>query len=193
MNRIARFLTFFAVLALVAGLAGMATAKNRHTHAQNKPAPTWKVPSALTPPGNAVFLFEYKAQGVQIYACEAKPEAPTTFAWTFKAPEAELRNARGEVVATHFAGPTWQGNDGGTVVAAVLARPDAPGKKAIPWLLLEAKSHTGGGVLSTISYIQRLDTRGGNAPDSGCDAAHANAESRVPYEATYAFYYPAAS
>ena len=104
-----------------------------------------------------------------------------------------MRNARGEVVATHFAGPTWQGSDGSTVVAAVAERADAPSKKAIPWLLLEAKSHTGSGAFSTITYIQRLDTKGGIAPVTGCDAAHANAEARVPYEAMYAFYYPAAS
>jgi hypothetical protein len=186
-------LTLFTALVLIAGLAGTVTAKGRHSHAPGKPAQSRKVPSNLKPPGTAVFLFEYKAQGVQIYACEATPDAPSTFTWTFKAPEADLRNARGEVVATHFAGPTWQGNDDSTVVAAVLARADAPGKKAIPWLLLEAKSHTGSGAFSTVTYIQRLDTKGGNAPAKGCDAAHANAEARVPYEAVYAFYYPAAS
>lgn len=193
MNRMVRFLTLFTALVLIAGLAGTVTARGGHALPPSKPATTRKVPSSLKPPGNAVFLFEYMAQGVQIYACAAKPEAPTTYAWTFKAPEADLRNARGEVVSTHYAGPTWQGNDGSTVVAAVLARADAPSEKAIPWLLLEAKSHTGSGVFSTITYIQRLDTRGGNAPAKGCDAAHANAEARVPYEATYAFYYPSAS
>ena len=193
MNRITHFLTIVAALVLISGVGGTVTAKDRHAHAASKPVQAKKAPSTLTPPENAVLLFEFEAQGVQIYACEATPEAPTTFAWTFKAPEAELRNARGQVVATHFAGPTWQGNDGSTVVAAVVARADAPSKKAIPWLLLEAKSHTGSGVFSTITYIQRLDTKGGIAPGKGCDAAHANAETRVPYEATYAFYYPAAS
>jgi hypothetical protein len=193
MHRIARFLTIIIALVLIAGLAGTVTAKGRHTHASSAPAASKKIPASLKPPAGAVFLFESEAKGVQIYACEAKPEAPTTFTWTFKAPEAELRNARGEVIATHFAGPTWQGNDGSTVVAAVLARADAPSKKDIPWLLLEAKSHTGSGAFSTIIYIQRLDTRGGIAPAAGCDGTHANAETHVPYEAVYAFYYPAAS
>lgn len=189
MTRITRLLTIVAALALISGLGETVTARGRHT----LPALTTTVPSTLTPPDSAVFLFEYEAQGDQIYACEAKPEDPTTFAWTFKAPEAELRNARDEVVATHFAGPTWQGSDGSTVVGAVLERADAPSKDAIPWLLLEAKSHTGSGAFSTITYIQRLDTEGGIAPATGCDAAHADAEVRVPYEATYAFYYPASS
>ena len=78
-------------------------------------------------------------------------------------------------------------------LARSLARADAPSKNAIPWLLLEAKSHAGGGAFSTITHIQRLDTKGGVAPKKGCDATHAGEEVRVPYEATYAFYYPAAS
>jgi hypothetical protein len=73
------------------------------------------------------------------------------------------------------------------------SRADAPSKKAIPWLLLEAKSHGGSGTFSTITHIQRLDTKGGVAPSKGCDTTHDGEEVRVPYEATYAFYYPAAS
>jgi hypothetical protein len=71
----------------------------------------------------------------------------------------------------------------------VLERADAPEAGAIPWLLLEANEHQGSGVFSTITYIQRLATTGGIAPSEGCDAAHAGEETRVPYEATYAFFY----
>jgi hypothetical protein len=191
--RVARLLTLFAALALIIGLAGAVAAKGRHSHAKSKPALAKQVPADLMPPASAVLLFELRARGVQIYACEAKPENPTAFAWTFKAPQAELFNTRGEVVGSHFAGPTWQGQDGSSVVGAVIARADAPSKKAIPWLLLEAKSHAGSGAFSTITHIQRLDTKGGVAPKSGCDAPHAGDEARVPYEAMYTFYYPAAS
>jgi hypothetical protein len=183
--RAARLLTLFAALALIVCLAGAATAKVKPTRDKD-------VPSDLVPPASAVLLFELGAQGVQIYACEAKPDDPTAFVWTFQGPQAELFNARGEVVGSHFGGPTWQGQDGSSVVGAVVARADAPSKQAIPWLLLEAKAHAGGGAFSMITHIQRLDTTGGVAPDEGCDAAHSGEEVRVPYEATYAFYYPAA-
>jgi len=39
-------------------------------------------------------------------------------------------------------------------------------------------------------HVQRLDTTGGVTPTEGCDAAHAGAKVREPYEARYAFYYP---
>ena len=173
MIRVARLLTLFATLALIVGLAGAVTAKGRHSHAKGEPALAKEVPSDLTPPASAVLLFELGARGDQIYTCAAKPEDPAAFVWTFKAPQAELFNDRGEVVGSHFAGPTWQGQDGSSVKGAVVARVDAPSKNAIPWLLLEAKSHDGDGAFSTITHIQRLDTKGGVAPSKGCDATHA--------------------
>jgi hypothetical protein len=175
----------FVAIALIGSLvAGSATA-------QSTPAAE-DVPAALAPPAGTVLLFKLGASGVQIYACEADPDDATAFVWTFKAPEAELLNERDEPVGSHFAGPTWQGHDGSAVVGAVLERADAPEAGAIPWLLLEATEHTGSGVFSTITHIQRLDTSGGAAPAEGCDEAHAGDEVRVPYEATYAFFYPTA-
>jgi hypothetical protein len=178
-------LALVVALALAISLVGAATVTSKSAHSK-------EVPPNLMPPANSVLLFALEGYGVQIYTCQAKPD-DADFVWTFTAPEAELLNTRGQVVGRHFAGPTWQGQDGSAVVGKVLARVDAPSKNAIPWLLLEAKAHEGGGAFSTITYIQRLDTTGGVAPSEGCDAAHAGAEVQVPYEATYAFSYPAAA
>jgi hypothetical protein len=183
---VVRLLSLLALTAVVLtpGPSGGATAQG---------TPAALIPDNLAPPAGSVLLFELGARGVQIYACEANPDDATAFVWTFKAPEAELLNARGEVVGSHFAGPTWQGLDGSAVVGAVLERADAPETGAIPWLLLEAKEHAGSGAFATITHIQRLATAGGVAPGEGCDEAHAGEEARVPYEATYAFFYPAMS
>ena len=172
-----------AIFALLASFAGAASA-------QGTPVADIDVPENLVPPASAILVFELDASGVQIYACEADPNDATSFVWTFKAPEADLFNSRGEHVGTHFAGPTWQAPDGSTVVAAVAERADAPDPNAIPWLLLEAQEHSGTGVFSTVTYIQRLDTVGGTAPAEGCDESHEGEEARVPYEATYGFFYP---
>src|SRR5260221_4758002 len=74
-------------------------------------------------PQGASMLLEVAADGVQIYACEAKGQA---FEWVFKAPEANLFNAQGLQVGTHFAGPTWKAGDGSSAVGEVAARADAP-------------------------------------------------------------------
>ena len=176
---------------IVAGLllATLAMASAPAVGAQSSPVP---VPNTLKVPAGNVLLFKTVATGSQIYACAPRADDPTAFAWTFKGPEAELRNDLGEKVGTHYGGPTWRGNEGSTVVGEVVARADAASPNAIPWLLLRAKAHGGAGLFSSVTYIQRLATVGGVAPTGGCDRSTAGSERAVPYTAVYAFYYAAA-
>jgi len=146
------------------------------------------LPDNLTVPAqNARYLRAFAA-GVQVYACEARTEDPNTFEWTFKAPIAELWNDTGEKIGTHYAGPTWEANDGSTVVGMVVERANAPEPEAIPWLLLQATSSTDSGILTPVIYVQRLETVGGLAPMDGCDRSTVGAERDVTYMATYLFY-----
>ncbi len=144
-----------------------------------------QVPAELNPAEDATLEFALPASGVQIYVCAA-PKPNGAPAWTLEAPHALLTQA-GQIWATHFAGPHWQSLDGSLVKGAKLAGVDAPVKSAVPWLLLSA-APAGGGALGQITQIQRLETEGGNAPESGCDAAHVGTKSLVPYRANYYFY-----
>jgi hypothetical protein len=139
------------------------------------PSPTLAVPA-----GNRLAFF-FDATGVQIYACQ------TNGAWTFQAPEATLYGRKGKVEGSHYAGPTWESKDGSQVVGSKLAG-FAPDPTAIPWLLLKAISHAGDGRMEDVTYVQRLETVGGLAPTTGCDADHPGAVARVDYSATYYFY-----
>ncbi|MBY0321450.1 MAG: DUF3455 domain-containing protein [Reyranella sp.] len=138
----------------------------------------------VPPPKGSALLLEVEADGVQIYACEAKDQG---FAWVFKAPEANLFDKQGRLVGTHFAGPTWKLADG-SVVGEVAVRADAPSSGAIPWLLLKSKSHEGSGVPANAAFVRRADTRGGGAPTAGCDAAHKGEQARIRYYALYQFF-----
>ena len=151
-------------------------------------APT--TPEAIQVPAGAEPVLKVHAKGAQVYVCGPKKDAPKEFEWSLKAPDAELFDADGKSVGKHFAGPTWQANDGSKVVGALTAKVDAPSAAAIPWLLLEAKSTEGQGVLAHVTYVQRIETEGGKAPAAGCDKAHAQAEARVDYQADYFFYAP---
>jgi len=135
-------------------------------------------------PKGAPLLLEVQADGVQIYTCDPKDQG---FAWAFKAPEANLFDKQNRQIGTHFAGPAWKIGDS-TVVGEVAARADAPASGAIPWLLLKAKSHEGSGTLSTVAFIRRINTKGGNAPAGGCDAAHKGEQARMRYDALYQFF-----
>jgi len=170
-------------LAVLAGLAMAATvALAPAAKADSQPGvpPEVKVDAHE----NKLFLVGH-AIGVQIYACNGT-------AWTFVAPRADLYNDRGQRIVTHFAGPTWQANDGSKVVARAdgTATPDPT---AIPWLRL-VKSSTavgpfGGDQLVKTTFVQRLNTRGGLVPAaSTCTAANAGTQAEVPYTADYFFW-----
>ncbi len=124
-------------------------------------------------------------KGAQIYECM---QAPTGFAWRLKGPDATLTDTAGRRIGHHFAGPSWQAEDGSSVTGEVLAASEATQTDAIPWLVLKAKTHSGEGLFSTVAYIVRNATAGGAAPASGCDPAHSGAETRVSYSATYMFF-----
>jgi hypothetical protein len=127
------------------------------------------------------------AKGNQIYECQGGDGGP--YAWKLLGPEADLADESAKPIGKHYAGPTWESTDGSKVVAEVSARADAPGGQAIPWLLLKAKSASGPGTtFAKVTSVQRVDTFGGMAPSSGCEAQHAGAQEKVPYRATYYFY-----
>jgi hypothetical protein len=132
------------------------------------------------------------AEGAQVYVCQAGASG-TAPAWTLERPDALLFGKRGRVVGHHYEGPTWEGLDGSSVVGKRLDPTYTPDPTAIPWLLLQAKSTSGDGVFSNVTYIQRLHTDQGLAPEQGCDAENVGKRARRPYTAAYYFYHAAKS
>lgn len=133
-------------------------------------------PSVDVPPG-ATLLLEAKGDGVQIYSCKNSK-------WILKAPDAKLLDAQGNVIGTHFAGPTWHLSDGSEVKGQAIGSQPSPDAASVPWLLLRAVSGSGKGKLADVSYIRRSETHGGVAPEAACTTG----ETSVPYTATYSFY-----
>jgi hypothetical protein len=99
-----------------------------------------------------------------------------------------LFNEKGKNIGHHFAGPSWQLSDKSQVTGKVVASVNSTDADAIPWLLVTAVSHSGSGLMAHVTAIQRLNTSGGKAPDSGCDSEHVGDETRVPYTADYYFF-----
>jgi len=145
-----------------------------------------QIPQQLQPPANEQLLLQVHAKGDQIYSC--KSEA-AQFTWTLKAPDAQLFDKDGKSFGKHFAGPSWEANDGSRVIGKAVANAPSPDLDSIPWLLVNVISHEGSGVLSRATTIQRLNTKGGKAPATGCDASHLGQELRVPYSADYLFFF----
>jgi hypothetical protein len=153
------------------------------------------VPAAIALPAGAKVKLHYRGVGAQIYGCLANGGADagadagaTAYSWVFKAPDALLLDMNFAPVGMHGAGPSWTSSDGSVVTAKAQANADAPRAGAIPWLLLKEDTTTGTGVFSDITFIQRLNTAGGKAPATGCDATTVNTQVRVPYSADYYFF-----
>jgi len=102
-----------------------------------------------------------------------------------------------------FGSATWQSSfDSSKVWAQVLnnnvlpagpENPSCPNTGAIPCLLLQSigsqQGPTGGNLLTPVTFVQRLNTKGGAAPAEGCSvASDVGKQTLVPYSADYFFY-----
>jgi hypothetical protein len=158
-----------------------------------KDAPAKEVPpdvpdSIQAPTGQEVVLYTH-ATGSQIYTCQ--PGADGKWAWTLKAPDAELHDRNDKVIGQHSAGPTWKLKDGSEVTGKAVAHVNSLDEQSVPWLLVNVVSHSGKGQLSDVTTIQRVHTHGGQPPAEGCDASHKGNETKSSYSADYYFYAPA--
>jgi hypothetical protein len=174
-ERMKLLVTGLAALAAAVALPGVATA------APSAP----EVPDGIAvEEGNKPFLIGH-AVGVQIYRCNG-------VSWGLVAPRANLYGDNGQLIATHFAGPSWQARDGSKVVGRRIKDPVTVDRTAIPSLLLEVTSATAGpdgDRLAGTTYIQRVATTGGLASSAPtCTADSAGAEAEIPYTADYVFF-----
>jgi hypothetical protein len=163
------------MVAAISAIAGCASA----------PPPT---PVQLHVPAGEVLIKQLHATGVQIYECAPAKNDASQFEWAFRGPEAKLLTPRGSSVGKHYAGPTWESNDGSAVVGEVVASSPSPQPGSIAWLLLRAKGTAGKGVFTAVHFIQRLNTVGGSAPGPICRKEQAGQQLRAAYSADYFFY-----
>ena len=150
------------------------------------PSAAAEVPETIAARGETLIATTH-ATGAQVYECKTNSDGK--LAWQFREPIATLM-IDGKTVGRHFAGPVWEMADGSAVSAKVSAQ--APGATAndIPLLRLDVAARHGSGLLSGVTTIQRLNTRGGRA-DAACDSPGTFLS--VPYSADYAFYKKAAA
>jgi hypothetical protein len=138
------------------------------------------LPDSIAAPGEAVVLSTH-AEGAQVYECKAGADGK--MAWAFREPIATLL-VDGKTIGRHYAGPNWEHSDGSAVVGKVIG--NAPGATGndIAWLKLSVASQRGSGVLTGVTTVQRINTKGGKL-EGACDKA--GTFSSAPYSADYVF------
>ena len=150
-------------------------------------APRHVPPSDTTVPVGARLVLQVIGEGVQIYNCVQRDGIR---AWTLNAPDAKLLDpASHQVLGIHGKGPMWQWNDGSAVSGKVARSQPSTEPGSMPWLLLAA-SPLGDqkGILSTVIWVRRSETHGGDVPASPCAEAQVGTTVRVAYSALYTFY-----
>jgi hypothetical protein len=143
------------------------------------------IPEQIKAPTGYKSVLTVHAKGEQIYQCTVKQGEYT---WETQAPDAQLFDDQGKLVGNHSAGPVWEYKAGSRVVGRVLKKVEIQPESSISWLLVEVVSHQGDGLFSNVDFINRINTHGGLAPISPCNANHLGGEKRVAYTADYIFY-----
>jgi hypothetical protein len=139
-----------------------------------------QVPAAIAAPGQTL-VTTLHAEGAQIHECRAAADGKLI--WQVREPIATLFLA-GQTVGRHYAGPTWEYIDGSLIVGKVAAIVSGATANDVPWLRLDVVRRQGSGMLSGVTTVQRINTKGG-AAQGPCDSAGSYLS--VPYSADYVF------
>jgi hypothetical protein len=148
------------------------------------------LPPTIQVPAGHVIAMETVGVGSITYECKPKANTNNQFEWVFAGPDAKLLARSGTEVGKYYGPPaTWQSADGSKITGAQLAvSPAKPG--SIPLQLVKANPAVGDGKMSNVSYIQRVATQDGVAPQKACDAATVGGKEVVKYKADYIFWKP---
>jgi hypothetical protein len=145
------------------------------------------LPEAVRVPMGQKVMMATTGVGQITYECREKKDTAGQHEWAFVGPMATLYGTDRKAVGKYYAGPTWEAADGSTVSGKqVGVAPASAGN--IPLQLVKADRSMAGGAMAGVSYIQRLNTKGGVAPSTPCDATTKGQRQQVAYEADYVFY-----
>ncbi len=143
------------------------------------------IPAQIRVPNGYTPTLITHAIGEQIYQCVFIKE---NYSWALQAPDARLLDNKGQIVGNHYSGPIWEYKEGSRIVGQVINKLEVNPDSSISWLLVKVIAHKGKGMFSDIKYINRINTKGGLPPSTGCNENHLGTEKRTPYSADYVFY-----
>ena len=165
-----------AVLSACAGSPKMLTVDNA------------ALPEAVRVPAGQKVTMTTTGVGELTYECREKKDMAGQFEWAFVGPVATLYSADRQTVGKYYAGPTWEASDGSKVTGKQVAvAPASPGNISLQLVKAEPAMNKVG-AMAGVSFIQRLNTKGGVAPATACDAAGKGKRQVVAYQADYVFY-----
>lgn len=161
---------------LTAAAAGAATQDN--------------VPQIMQVPADNSIAWQAPSEGTVTYECRRTQTDGTRAAWVIAGATATLGAGNAGTTGTYKSPPeTWRAADGSALTGMETVRA-YPGPDRLYDQLVLANPSSGVGVLTGVTYIQRIVRAGGGVPQSPCDAANLGRKEQVKYQADYVFWKP---
>lgn len=180
--------SILTTLAMVTGTAIMMAACSSVKPPAKEYSQDRLVESIRVPAGNEVVL-ETTGVGVLNYECRANVGAKGAIGWALASPKADLIDRTGKNIGNYSGPPaTWTHMDGSTVVGTQIAISPVIGINNIALQLSKGTPGMSAGVLQNISYIQRINTKGGQDISQPCTQADIGDKLTLPYQADYIFW-----
>lgn len=151
-------------------------------------AATDNVPAVMQVPAGNYPAWRASAEGVVTYVCQQASGIPPRQAWSIQSAKATL-TGDGQQGEYTYPPETWRAADGSTLTGLGIVRFNAAPDRLDDQLVI-ANPAGGAGVLSGVTYIQRLVQSGGGAPARACDAAATGQRVDAPFRAVYMFWKP---
>jgi len=177
-----------STLAMITGTAVMMAACSSVKPPAKEYSQDNLVEAIRVPAGNEVVL-ETTGVGVLNYECRANVAATGTIGWSLASPKADLIDRTGKTVGSYGGPPaTWTHMDGSTVVGTQVVLSPVMGSNNIALQLSKGTPGMGAGVLQNVSYIQRINTKGGQDISMPCTQTEIGKKITLPYQADYIFW-----
>jgi hypothetical protein len=147
-----------------------------------------KIPSSVQVPAGNVVAMHTMAQGNITWVCKVDAKNSKQSKWAFAGPRAILSDNKGNHLVSYFGPPaTWESLDGSSITGKQLAvSPSAKG--SIPMQLVKANASARSGALEGVTYVQRINLKGGAAPEKGCSIDKIGHTVVVNYSGDYLFW-----
>ncbi len=187
MNRLATA-SALAAVSLLAACGNMGTMGSGSSSTMKPMFTQTTIPAAVQVPAGNKVAMETTGVGEITYMCSAKKDMAGQFEWVFVGPDAALMDRSGKTVGKYYGPPaTWESMDGSKLTATQVAVA-TNGTGNIPYQLVKANPAMGSGMMNGVTYIQRVATEGGVAPDMVCGDKSVGTKRVVKYQADYIFY-----
>ena len=145
------------------------------------------IPPRLRAGANEQLAFTLSGNGVNVYQCKSTVTNADVYAWYFVAPDATLYDGSHEVARMSSPNQIEALSDLSSV-SGVLRAAQSAGPSDLPWMQAAAFSNGDSGLFAGVTSFQRVNTRGGTAPSTGCNADNVGEEARIAFNADFHFY-----